>query len=473
MAPVDSPVIVSGLMPHPPIVVPEVGRGREADARDTVRAMRRLSRLVVEANPDTLVLISPHSPRYPASFGIWTGEELVGDLSRFNAPNAEIRLPIDRVFLVAMRGRAEERKIDLWQIKDKELDHGAIVPLYFLCEAGWEGPTVVMGLNYPGERGLKEVGQFIADVARALKKRIAIIASGDMSHRLKPNSPSGYHPRSIEFDKAFVRLVGARKDDQIYHFDPELQELAGEDVVDSSIVAMAAAGDLHEHREVLSYEGPFGVGYSIAVFHSELPVPELPEEEEVIGGETLPAIARLAVENHVRGVQEPIETHHAEGYLAKRAGVFVTIRTRNDELRGCIGCISPTRANLIEETIDRAVMAAMRDARFDPVTEEELPDLTYEVSVLHGLQPVMNMAELDPERYGIIVRDEAGRQAVMLPGIESLDTVEKQVEATRRKAGIPIEMPLILQRFTVDKFHEHDPPANQQPQAPQSQEAEA
>src|SRR5690606_1792820 len=134
--------------------------------------------------------------------------------------------------------------------------------------------------------------------------------------------------------------------------------------------------------------------------------------------------------------------------------VCVTLRTRGGELRGCIGTLNPRHATVEEEVIDRAIASACHDLRFDPIKPGELRDLVYEVSVLHPPEDVAGEDELDPEVFGIIIRDENDRSGVMLPQVPTLDTVEKQIRATRLKVGIPLDAPIHIQRFKVDKFEE-------------------
>src|ERR1035438_3099056 len=154
----------------------------------------------------------------------------------------------------------------MWRIAHEPLDHGALVPLCYLVSAGWNGPTVIVGLNFPGEGGLEELGDAIAAAAKGLGRRTAIIASGDMSHRLLPAAPAGYDPEAHRFDEAFVGLLREGAFGDLTRIDPDLQERAAEDVVDSTRVALAASGHRTAgHHEVLSYEGPFGVGYAVAI----------------------------------------------------------------------------------------------------------------------------------------------------------------------------------------------------------------
>ncbi|HSH15362.1 MAG TPA: class III extradiol dioxygenase subunit B-like domain-containing protein, partial [Verrucomicrobiae bacterium] len=212
----------AGLMPHAPILIPEVGGGREKDAAQSVQAMRRVSRRLLAGKPERLVLISPHSPRWPGIFGVWPAARLHGSLEPFGCPQVELDLANDPAFLRSLKLKAEARALRLKDIPDRCLDHGAIVPLYFLVEAGWHGPTVVLGLNYPGDGGLAELGQCIAAAVEECGGKTAVIASGDMSHRLKPDAPAGFHPKARLFDEAFVSLVRRGRYDLLPVIDPAL-----------------------------------------------------------------------------------------------------------------------------------------------------------------------------------------------------------------------------------------------------------
>lgn len=170
-------------------------------------------------------------------------------------------------------------------------------------------------------------------------------------------------------------------------------------------------------------------------------------------GHLLPRVARESVESRLTGAGSRRQPE-ATGYLARRAGVFVTIRTRDGELRGCRGTIQPQYANVIEETRKLARSSAFQDDRFDPVRRDELAQLTYEVSVLHEPEPAAGLDAFDPARYGIIVQTTDGRRALMLPGVEGLETVTQQYRATCRKGRIDPAEPVQLERFQVDKFTE-------------------
>ena len=411
------PTVFSALMCHAPIVIPMVAGPREAArCARTTRAMREIAARAVAAKPDRLILISPHSPRHRHKWAAWSGPH-EGDLSAFRAPSLRVSLPdapevAASLVLPAVHGGAEG------------LDHGAMVPLHFLWEAGWRGPTAILALPWAmGEdRSPEEIGRALA----ALPGRSAIIASGDMSHRLIPGAPSGYDPIAQRFDDAFV--AGLEADDWPAAIKAEARERAAEDVVDSTRVAMGAAG-APRGAEVLSYEGPWGVGYTEAVLYEE--------------SSPLWALARRAIRDCLEGRATRVDP------FGPPSGAFVTL-TEGGKLRGCIGHIAPTRGSLSEEIVEVAPLAALEDPRFDPVLPEELALLEVEISVLSPPEPIAGPEDLDPAIYGVIV-SHAGRRGLLLPDLEGVNTVEAQIDIARRKAGIPAGVPLRLERFEVRK----------------------
>jgi aromatic ring-opening dioxygenase LigB subunit len=258
-------VVIAVLMPHAPVLVPAVGGERLQEVASTVSAIREAAHRVVDARPQSLIAVSPHSPRRPGAFGIWTGRTLYGSLAQFGAREASVSLPIDHALSAAIVSAARARGLTTWDISGEPLDHGAVVPLWFLAEAGWRGPTVLFGHNYPGEGGLRELGEAMAKAANKTGHRIAVLASGDMSHCLKPGAPAGFHPRAQEFDRGFIRRVERGDYRSLSEMDPELTDLAAEDVLDSTLIAAAATDWEATGHQWLSYEAPFGVGYGVAV----------------------------------------------------------------------------------------------------------------------------------------------------------------------------------------------------------------
>lgn len=171
------------------------------------------------------------------------------------------------------------------------------------------------------------------------------------------------------------------------------------------------------------------------------------DDLERIGPE-LPGIARAAIARWIHEHQRL----SVERPTAPPAAVFVTLRRSDGSLRGCIGSLNPTQTDVCGETARSAVLAASRDPRFAPVEADELEGLSVEVSVLTRPEPISGVSDLDPARFGVVVRDDNGRQGLLLPDIPGIDDAATQVAIARNKAGIAPESHVTLQRFTVRKF---------------------
>ncbi|HET8783018.1 MAG TPA: AmmeMemoRadiSam system protein A, partial [Pyrinomonadaceae bacterium] len=323
-------------------------------------------------------------------------------------------------------------------------------PLYFLLRNGWQGQVVALGYSFLSNHDHLRFGSCIAKAVDQIGRRVAFVASGDLSHRLKPEAPAGYNPAAHRFDEEVIDALRANAPERIVEIDHGLRRLAGECGYRSMLVAIGVASELPLSCEVISYEAPFGVGYLVAQLTNEPAdlTGDIPED--------LPALARRAVETFTLTgeIVEPVISQ--EGLLAARAPCFVCLKMRDGELRGCIGTIESARDTLAQEIVANAISAATSDPRFDAVTESELGDLVYSVDVLLPAEPA-EMEELDPSLYGVIVEDEgASRRGLLLPDISGVDTAAQQVEIAKRKAGISPETPVKLSRFKVERYRERD-----------------
>lgn len=162
-------------------------------------------------------------------------------------------------------------------------------------------------------------------------------------------------------------------------------------------------------------------------------------------------LARQAVEEYVKTGKIIKASSDLPAEFSRKAGVFVTIRKRG-ELRGCVGTYLPTKEDLAREIISSAISACAHDGRFYSISEEELPGLSYEVSVLSRPQKIKALEKHDPKRYGIIVRSSGGRCGLLLPDLEGVDTAEDQINIACQKGGIdPMADEIEYYFFTVEK----------------------
>lgn len=443
----QSSLVFSGIAPHPPIMVPEVGRESIAGVVNSIDAMSELTRRLIHSGAESVILISPHAPLEADAFVTYEGPEVFGDFSHFNAPDTYFSLPVDDELLAAIREVAATKQFELTTLRTHDLDHGTAVPLYFLLRNGWRGKVVTLGYSFLSNDDHVRFGSCIRSAVDQVGRRVAFIASGDLSHRLKPQAPAGYNPDAHIFDEQVVDALRSNAPQRIVDIDYNLRRLAGECGFRSMLVAIGASSELSPSCEVLSYEAPFGVGYLVAQITNQ---PAGADVEEV----SLPALARAAVETFVRSEEVLSPPRSAQTLLTTRAPCFVSLKTLSGELRGCIGTIEASRDTLAEEIIANAISAATNDPRFEPVRPEELSNLRYSVDVLFPPEEAV-LEDLDPTAYGVIVEDKSGgRRGLLLPDIPGIDNAEHQVEIAARKAGIEPGEPVRLYRFKVERFRE-------------------
>ncbi len=437
-------VIFGCIVPHPPIIVPEIGGGREQEASPTIEAMKKLSDELAQQHPEVLFIISPHGVSHYDAMGVATAKSLPGSFKVWGVRGVEHQFQNDLEAVSLLQEEAKALGVPLKSIGEEEydLDHGVMVPMYFLVKGVPGVPLVPLTFSWLPLSTHYSFGQAVRRAADRLNKRVAIIASGDLSHRLIPGAPAGHDPMAKVFDEKLTEAVAAYDTEAILNMDPELVERAGECGLRSIIILLGALEGLEVQSRVLSYQGPFGVGYMVASL--EVKAKSNP------GMHPLVKLAKETVESYTRERKVPEKPGELTPEMKERAGVFVSLK-KHGELRGCIGTFEPTRDNVAQEIIANAVSSATQDPRFMPVAPEELSDLEYSVDVLTSPEFVEDASGLDPRKYGVIVECGA-RRGLLLPDLEGVDTVERQIEICCLKAGIDPDERVNLYRFQVRRY---------------------
>lgn len=453
------------IAPHPPIMVETVG-GADAHATDaSTAALGVAARLLAEFEPETVVIMSPHSPGFSDAFTVTTASRVSGTLSQFGAPDTGLTVAGDPELGAAILSVAAHHALPavdrsiMGRFSPDDLDHGVLVPMHFLDPAGhW--PLLDLAFSLETYEDHREFGRVVAEAARETGRRVAFVASGDMSHRLLPASNAGYSPVAHRFDEAVVELLSANDYVGLADIDPDLIEDAGECGLRSFITLGGFLDGTDHDTRVLSYEGPWGVGYMVAVSASPQALAGVDGRTPVAGSkggtagerESAPvALARRVIESWVRDQRLPQVDAGADPLLSSRAGAFVSLH-RLGTLRGCIGTISATQPTLADEIAHNAVEASTGDPRFEPMTADELADLEISVDVLGPAETISTLEDLDPKVYGCIVSCDR-RRGLLLPDLEGVDSAEEQVEIACRKAGIRPGEAVALERFKVDRHH--------------------
>lgn len=451
-------------------MVHEVGRGNEQEVTGTINAAFRAAEEICDLKPNTvIILVPPHGPAFGDAMSINTDEYLYGDMKRFNAPYVAFKFKNNRYLADLIMRRSAENGIITAPIDStspgrygisNNLDHGSMVPLYFVNKRFQNFKLVHITYGLLSNEELYHFGRIIKDSVEETDENAVFIASGDLSHRLTHDAPDGYNPHGIEFDKKIVRYIEDVDVDAIMNMDRELVESAGQCGYRSIITACGTLDGAKAEGEIYSYEGPFGVGYCVAGFKTagecssrvERYYNQKKDELKSVREHEDPYVklARMSLEYYIKeGRIMPLPDNLPDEMLKNNAGVFVSLK-KDNQLRGCIGTIEGVQQNIAKEIIENAVSAGTRDPRFYPVEQDELDDIIYSVDVLGHSEPVGSKDQLDPLKYGVIVR-KGTRSGLLLPNLEGVDTVEDQLGIALKKAGIGEDESYKIERFEVTR----------------------
>lgn len=457
------PVVGAVMVPHPPIILPEIGRGEEKKIRKTTEAYEKAAALAAELKPDTIVLTSPHSVMYADYFHISPGKAAQGDLRKFRAAQVRIRTDYDREFTAALERLAEENDFPAGTQGERnpELDHGTMIPLYFVNQNYTAYRLVRIGLSGLSLAEHYRLGQMIQQTADTLDRRVLVIGSGDLSHKLKDDGPYGFAAEGPVYDSRIMDVMGRASFDELLDFEEAFCEKAAECGHRSFCIMAGALDGKSVAVQQLSHEGTFGVGYGICTYRVTGDDPErhcleiwetrrsrlLAEKRQK--EDAYVKLARATVNAWVRDRKRPeLPPELPEEMRRERAGVFVSLH-KDGRLRGCIGTIQAVQRSIAEEIIENGINAATRDPRFSPVRPEELDALEISVDVLAEPEKIRSKDELDVRKYGVIV-SKGRRRGLLLPNLDGVDSVEEQISIALRKAGLSErEKEFDMERFEV------------------------
>ena len=460
-------IVGAFVLPHPPLIIPAVGGGREAGIQDTVDACEEVGRRIGELTPDTLVISSPHATMYRDYFHISPGQSASGSFAAYGAPEASYEVVYDTELAQAWADECAEQGLSAGTDyeRDARLDHGTMIALHFIMPH-CEGCKVVrVGLSGLSPEDHYRVGEALQTAASKLGRRVVYVASGDLSHKLLASGPYGFAPEGPKFDERIAHDFVEGDLVDVLAMDPSLAERAAECGLRSFQMMTGALHRTAIRPELLSHEGPFGVGYGVASFmpmgeegaaedcdrlvsYLEIRSRELRERKEREDAHV--RLARLSLETYVREGRRIRVPEGLPSELSDAKGACFVSLKKDGQLRGCIGTILPTRASLAEEICANAISAGTRDPRFPPVRVSELPDLVYDVDVLTKPEPIDSASQLDPARYGVIVSCKDGRRGLLLPDLDGVDTVEEQLRIAAQKGQINLDFDeYALERFEV------------------------
>lgn len=459
------------ILPHPPVLVAEVGMGEEYKAKETLKSMKKVAIEIAKIKPSTIIVISPHGPLFSDAVTIRDDELLFGDLSAFEARQVRMTKKNDLdlkedIIIEAMEAgipiaRINDELSDRFNI-DKNLDHSVLVPLYFIDKEYSDYELLSINYGFLSSSELYKFGTCIRNVIEHKNKDIVVIASGDLSHKLTDSENYSFSENAEVFDELYQKAILEKNIVKAVNFDPSICEDAGE-CGKKSIDILLGVLESHDFDvQRYSYEYPFGVGYSVIslnnirrdnsrslieriIYDKECKLKEIQaSEDEYV------KLARKAIEKYILKEKKiSIPKESCEKLFNEKAGVFVSLKT-DSGLRGCMGTTSPICKNIGEEIIENAIKSATMDSRFEIVDKSELCSLIINVDILSRPEYIEDIDLLEPKVYGLIVESDY-RRGLLLPNLDGINSVEEQIRIALNKGGINPNDVYKMYRFTVER----------------------
>lgn len=462
-------IIAAYCVPHPPLIIPAVGRGEEEKISDTIKAYEAAAREIAAVSPETIIITTPHLTMYQDYFHIAAGKGAHGDLGQFGARSESLEVVYDEDLIRELSLTLAEEGFPAGTQGGnmKGLDHASFVPLHFILKEYQDFKVIRIGLSGLSFSMHYRLGMYIQAQVEKLGRRCVFIASGDLSHRLLEEGPYGFNPKGPVYDEAVMASLSKGNFKDLLTMAPDLCEAAGE-CGHRSFAIMAGSLDRRAVRvEKLSYEGPFGVGYGVVAIHPEgmdtsRDFLDQFEQETLEKTHALHELASPQVRLALAVILARLENRKfdlidyarqealPDDMTNAKAGVFVSLK-KEGQLRGCIGTIAPTTSSIAEEIERNAIESAFHDPRFMPLEKSEVQALAVSVDVLSTPEPIASKNELDVINYGVIVT-KGKRRGLLLPNLSGVDTVEEQIDIAKSKAGIGQHEECFLERFRVVRY---------------------
>lgn len=460
------------IVPHPPILI--VGKDEDKNKlAPTLESFHKISDDLEKSDAELVVLITPHGPLFVDGLCVYDRPQIVGNFSSFGHKEITGIWDNDISFIDELLNKSNQADIPFVKLDPKiieefnlssELDHGAMVPLKLLEKGLTNKKVVVINYGLLPVDTLYKFGQLITETLNGQGKSGVIIASGDLSHYLSEDGPYGYREEGVHFDHQYVKAFAEGDWKKLLFVDEDLLEKAGECGKRSIEILLGAFDSIIYETDTLSYQGPFGVGYLTgAIRPCKTSAESRLQEIEDLQHQRLKAkiskesdvvkLARLSIRHYLEGngsyrVENPLDIEES----GQRLGVFVSLKDMGG-LRGCMGTTGGVAPKVEEEIVDMAIKAATKDPRFDPVSLDELEGLSISVDILSKSEQVLNVDELDPKIYGVLVKSNY-KHGLLLPDLEGIETIEDQISIALNKAGInPEEEEYDLYKFTVKRYY--------------------
>ncbi|MDD5749512.1 MAG: AmmeMemoRadiSam system protein B [Patescibacteria group bacterium] len=259
-------LIFSAFVPHSPILIPEVGKENLEKLKKTAEAYKNLESDLYSLKPDLLIIISSHANKRGGEFFTINQQPMLKvSFKDFGDLITNLEFENDIGFGYKIKESCEDH-LPIILTADSQLDYGSGVPLFYLAQHLPQLKIISIGYADLSLNQHLNFGQIIRKQINLSAKRIAVVASGDLSHKLHQDSPAGFSPMAQEFDRQLLKLVNEKNIDALVNMDKDLIMEAGECGLRSLITLLGIIKEIDYQPQQLSYEAPFGIGYLVENF---------------------------------------------------------------------------------------------------------------------------------------------------------------------------------------------------------------
>lgn len=458
------------LMPHPLKLIKEIGNGKEEKLKKTKKAFMDIYEEIQENEVETIIIISPHGTIFKGGVSIVKEDKIEGDFEKFGYSDYKMAFDIDLELVNKIIDKSKMEDIAVVPLnKENEemyntkvfLDYGAMIPLYYLNNKE-KYKIVHITYGFMDYKKLYEFGKILSNIVKDSNKKVAFIASGDLSHRLSEDGPYLYSSSGKKFDDKVVSFLEKGDLNGLFQIDEELVIESGQCALNSIYIMAGAMDGLDVKGQVLSYEYPYGIGHATirfdftkgdSIYEKVLQTDAVIEDEEYgIQGNVYTRLARKSIEHFLKHEKlMKVGKDSEKELLDKSKGVIVTL-TIDGKNRGSMGSIKPTTSCIGSEIIKSALFCAFENPNFLDLTKEELNKVKIIVDIIEDVKDA-NIEDLDHNKFGVIVIKNY-KVAVVPPNAPEVLNTPEQLKAALKKVNIYESEEYQLKIFTTTRFKE-------------------
>lgn len=253
-------IVFSAIVPHSPLLLPSVGKENTHRLAATIKAYKKLEEDLYASQAEVVIIISPHGKGHSSAFTMNLSPKFIGTFEEFGDFTTKLELTGDVGHAYKIREKMET-SVPLQLTTIAKLDHGSSIPLYML--AAHLPQLKIIPIYYSGLDldAHYKFGQLLKNELLTHKTKFAVIASGDLSHRLTKNAPAGYSPKGKKFDKKMIDLLQNQQTSEILAIDKHVVREVSECGLKSIAILLGTLEGIKYESQLLAYEFPFGVGY--------------------------------------------------------------------------------------------------------------------------------------------------------------------------------------------------------------------